>query len=113
MSKLKPCPKCYNDVYISGRKILCTNCNLSYVGVQGEDALIKDWNHQHHGWRPIETAPKDGTTIVLINIETEEAIIGRWHNADDELGLEEAWCCNEWEERTIEPTHWQPKIVKR
>lgn len=58
-------------------------------------------------WQPIETAPKDGTQVLLWRDET---IVGRWQIDDrrpywtggDIYWRGVRWC------RDHNPTHWQP-----
>jgi hypothetical protein len=56
-------------------------------------------------WQPIETAPKDGTRLLLFGTErvflTDRAFVGRW-DAERAGG---SWVGPEW--RCI-PTHWMP-----
>ena len=49
------------------------------------------------GWRPIETAPKDGRSLILCR---QTAFVGSW-DAD-----ERAWCDNRRSLR--DPSHWMP-----
>jgi hypothetical protein len=62
-------------------------------------------------WRPISTAPKDGTIIVLA--QRYDVVAGRWDSAENERypwrfldntidGL------NGYEEGARGPTHWMP-----
>lgn len=57
------------------------------------------------GWRPIESAPEDGTAVLLgWSDGTPDPIgVGRWHDA--ELG---EWISDEASSFTSQPTHWQP-----
>ena len=66
------------------------------------------------GWQPIETAPRDGTTIRLKLDETETHGFfkkgGTWGFADGFMSLDEEttfspdWCGR----RDLQPTHWMP-----
>jgi hypothetical protein len=75
------------------------------------------------GWQPIETAPKDGRTLLLGYFNTRgkwRALRGQWISADE---IAETWeddeCAEGWYETSVEceadvsawptnPTHWQP-----
>jgi len=50
------------------------------------------------GWQPIETAPKDGTTI--LGWDTIEHVLLFWHDG--------AWRENALADNPIPPTHWMP-----
>ena len=66
-------------------------------------------------WKPIETAPKDGTVVLLfvgrgVMIDfTRTAYVGSWREGgvgepqQDYIGWR-ALCCGRWHA----PTHWQP-----
>ncbi len=66
---------------------------------------------QSNGWQPIETAPKDGTTI-LLNYSGMKAIrLGWWD--DDRFAKKPhpffAWPnCSKASARGNPPTHWMP-----
>jgi hypothetical protein len=49
-------------------------------------------------WRPIETAPRDGTLILMI--KDGNHMIGYWLN-DPPMWIE--WCVGQ-----VNPTHWMP-----
>ena len=53
-------------------------------------------------WQPIETAPRDGTRVMLIDTFDQWHYIGRW-NAD--LGDQGFW--EDMSEYAL-PTHWMP-----
>ena len=66
------------------------------------------------GWRPIETAPKDGSEVLLWIVHTgsdfnpepfERLSVGYWERANTTPGFEHP---ARWERKWIgEPTHWQ------
>ena len=71
------------------------------------------------GWMPIETAPKDGTRILLWDANKQIAISGCWHSdggRDDPGGYEPAWAWWTADDDVLmwdggpddHPTHWQP-----
>lgn len=59
-----------------------------------------------NGWQPIETAPKDGTYMVLLLPSGFRYVIGRWFAFGQEIhGSTGFW---EAHATTITPTHWIP-----
>lgn len=54
-------------------------------------------------WQPIETAPKDGTSIVInTNAHDDGIVIARWYRYN---GLE---AFRDWDADPHTPTHWMP-----
>ncbi len=56
-------------------------------------------------WQPIETAPKDGSSILLGASGSEEIVVGHWE-ADMNMG----WVCShtDYFDLHIKPTDWMP-----
>ena len=76
------------------------DCHVAYVGADAAAALEA---YRKEGWQPIETAPKDGTPILLGAEPNEDGpfsiILGCWYK--------DGWYC--WTpEKHIWPTHWMP-----
>lgn len=57
-------------------------------------------------WQPIETAPRDGTRVLLAK-RNEVLGIGDFWGADRAEGTTDAWFVHNGAE-IAEPTHWQP-----
>jgi hypothetical protein len=57
-------------------------------------------------WQPIETAPKDGTYMLLMS--RSGVVIGLWDAHEDrEFGTVPAWR-DDGEGYELHPTHWMP-----
>lgn len=57
------------------------------------------------GWQPIETAPRDGTRVLLWLKDEGCALIGMW--TSDPCDGEFMWWLPEWDERqTDDGMHW-------
>ena len=74
----------------------------TYIQVQAED------REQPQGWQPIETAPKDGTAILLWwpYWSSSRAIVGWWAPRQPDLGWS-AWESS-YQGNCPGPTHWMP-----
>lgn len=63
------------------------------------------------GWRPIETAPKDGTRVILLDGGHPTVggfeVIERYRHGELESRLE-YWLVPGWGTASVEPTHWMP-----
>ena len=54
------------------------------------------------GWQPIETAPKDGSSVILFEPFEMVACSGYWAEEDNE------WFPSRGKQFLQQPTHWQP-----
>jgi hypothetical protein len=91
--ELKECPFCGGSAFMvqEGTHAQCLTPGCCVGPVSGVDS----WNTRAPQWRPIETAPKDGTRLMLWDSRAGGyAVTGAWvaGSADDH--------------ETI--THWQP-----
>lgn len=59
-----------------------------------------------NGWSPIETAPQDGTRILLFQKSSRGAFEGWWH--DDWPHAEHYWMDDA--DSEPDPTHWRPLL---
>lgn len=66
-------------------------------------------------WRPIETAPKDGTRLLLCNASHDSVEVGFWDKGfywTSRNGFDGEWTngyCDEYERDVVlKPTHWMP-----
>lgn len=61
-------------------------------------------------WQPIETAPKDGTRVLLIGHRGAEADIGNWsmHGRYDRSTKRYGICWGCAGIAYVNPTHWMP-----
>lgn len=71
-NKLTPCPFCKGRVVIEWEaprdcgRIYCESCMATRAfPYGGEDAAIDSWNRGEGIWRPIASAPQDGTPILV------------------------------------------------
>jgi len=58
------------------------------------------------GWQPIETAPKDGTEIIVWWPEIGHPYITKWTRFINGNLYRDGWHCGIWE--VERPTHWMP-----
>lgn len=82
----------------------------NYEVIHNLRAQVESLSKPVDGWQPIETAPKDGTYIILYgNSYYPQGIMPK---KPDLIGIvkEGEFCAGSWQigGRTIEPTHWQP-----
>lgn len=69
-----------------------------------ERGFQKLWNQRNNDWQPIETAPKDGKSILVVN--GNWIVTAHWHRS------QQCWAsCGPTYERLPwdeQPTHWMP-----
>lgn len=119
--ELLPCPFCggepkeYDQIGYSSVK--CDNCKFS-IKRKAEDGApyaVELWNRRAGQaaksvpeWQPIETAPKDGTFILLFT--AEGMIEGYWGFG----GWDQCVCSAIYSESGVlidcKPTHWMPPL---
>ena len=72
-----------NDELIKKIAIDFYNHYHSFSSLNVNEEFDKWWTgneHKYSQWKPIETAPKDGTTIQLMNIHNGMTDIGKWED---------------------------------
>lgn len=85
-------------------------CTVSAEAKQTIQHVLREYQ----GWQPIETAPKDGTKVLLTNGSWVET--ARWANCDERFeGENWQWLLVDCEDgyynvtaEPNEPTHWMP-----
>lgn len=131
--EIKNCPFCGGDPimwaatdckdgFVHGTTINCQSCGIS-INDEYQDAAIAAWNTRAHSaeiagalrdaerWQPIESAPRDGTYILLgyADSHSEE---GRWMgDASRNHWGETGWFASDDDvlcEHPSKPTHWRP-----
>lgn len=128
MSELKKCPFCGGEAHtyerhgkgrtVHGRfwfSVDCRNCGYFMddredVGEDGmfiypEKECLKRWNTRADDWQPIETAPKDGTKVLILADEGKLILQGYWNIAG------ERWKSTNQSGHSypiLYPCHWKP-----
>lgn len=113
MTELRACPMCGDTEpdYAGHGQRHSVKCALASCQTDGPWMLTKAaaaaaWNRRADDWMPIETAPRDGTRVVLWG--ASESVLAYWYG--DSLGWQlvhtGAWA--EDADVGIDPTHWRP-----
>lgn len=126
-SKLEPCPFCGGEAtfrdYTGMSESAFVGCSKCYVETDGYhtlEAATAAWNRRSstrpllEGWRPIETAPRDGIHMLLAF--GHGAVCEGWWSAEIEGNWDEPPCLAGWTVPTLgsfndyglKPTHWMP-----
>jgi len=73
-----------------------------------EASLASSSSDRGQEWQPIETAPKDGTFVLVYapNVGEPRVTVGSWDREPDEEGGQR-WRDDLFAWDTIEPTHWK------
>lgn len=119
MSQLKPCPFCgcegfETSPFLKGFTDLtwvvrCGNpdCNAEVVVATAfSENAVERWNRRRSPWQPIETAPTDGTVVLVLcgdlaSRDFSDTVFLVYYN--------EHWCDNtDALPLYTEPTHWMP-----
>ena len=124
---LLDCPFCGNQAKLVPEclghwEITCTNCACVSQSEDSKEKAITAWNTRSPTWMPIESAPKDGTIVILkagdwyfeaywdfIDSDTGPMWLAQnegvhppsWHDGA-------CWSNNADEEQSELPTHWLP-----
>lgn len=140
MSEIKPCPFCDGKPYAqeNGRlgfrywEVVCDNeCDFTGPAKNTKDEAVEAWNRRpalaakdadienlRSRWQPIETAPRDGTLIILHDSVRVASGVGRWRQVSSrdtlndidglaQFSREYGW--RSASDKSIEnATHWMP-----
>jgi len=120
MSEILPCPFCGGAAEIididdgdnsGGSCIGCSECQASgNVEFGRKENFVGNWNRRQSVpvWQPIETAPKDGSTIIVAAYCDETSTVGEayWPEAGEWFW----WHSQEYplSENGFEAMFWQP-----
>ena len=123
----EPCPWCRGATIKTrhlgqwaGVDMYAALCQTEGCGATGptrdtEPAAIAAWNRRAPGWRPIETAPRDGTLVLLWaeSIGLHVAYLHQewsWTKFRVIRTWQALWCEKQSgdEDEGIKPTHWMP-----
>lgn len=118
---LLPCPFCGGRGEVGGLIpwVECQACEASGPQAETEEAAIAAWNTRAHSaeiagalrdaerWRPIETAPRDGTKVLLYHHGYKSAFYRRDHEPRVWVDVfrEGNWYNTA---PSAQPTHWRP-----
>lgn len=104
-AELKPCPFCggvaEQQNCVVEAVVHCTSCYAVIRRVHardvdtGIDESASDWNTRAPQWQPIESAPTDGTRVLL------------WDTANGGRAITGAWVVGSPDDHETF-THWQP-----
>lgn len=108
MTGLKPCPFCGDDMQLTigwekpstywGE---CQSCDTQGPSCENPEDAFTAWNTRS-SWQPIETAPKDGTWVLICT--KDDVFEAAWVK-----GLnDEDYCWRFVDFSPHNPTHWQP-----
>ncbi len=105
---LKRCPfaKCGGEGQSErggkGWRVYCTQCHFCSPNGTAESEAIAAWNDRTpEPWLPIETAPKDGTPV-LVCLPDENPYFVWWHDPTKQ------WVRTRITDPLKSPTHWLP-----
>lgn len=117
MTELRECPWCSvspvvemrdGNAYKQASRIVCMDCGA--IGPNNSLSAISAWNRRADDWQPIETAPRDGTEVLVYATLPDHL---QWADPDKQLRPvvrvtawhpDAGWCVDE----LREATHWCP-----
>lgn len=85
------------------------NSENRYLAVVMAQAFIVGWRQaeEHHAWQPIETAPCDGTRVLLF-VPPYGAMTGHKDLFHFKGTSSYIWNCHSSLNKEAQPTHWMP-----
>lgn len=94
------------DAALSKQDIYTGRGSLARIGYQAMLSAAPQ-APVHGSWQPIETAPKDGTEILICDARTATILVAAW-NGDDPNTPTHKWECLDVAYHEDLPTHWMP-----
>lgn len=113
---LLPCPFCgkpTDSFKSAGHDERLVTCNDDDCPASDVICTVPEWNARASAWRPIETAPKDGTFVLLLGDSgytgtPHRVAVGQWVQ-----NYKDCWTNHAGDRFTDDgqpPTHWMPLL---
>ena len=121
-TKPVPCHWCGGETHLDGwpgaRFVSCSVKSCTAYGPNRDtpEAAVTAWNSLSRVWQPIETAPRDGTPVVLIGIYPDGVTWSyqlqcwwQWTaRPSPVVKYDGQWVRWHHSMETVPPTHWRP-----